>query len=189
MTRIYTGGGDRGETSLAGGKRVAKSGMRIAAIGAVDETGAAIGVARLYCEGGEDGILGRIQNDLFDLGADLATPEGASAKSDGANKSSLKITVLQVTRLEGEIDAINENLEPLNSFVLPGGGRAAAHLHLARTVARRAETKIAALGETEAINEEALRYANRLSDLLFVLARRMNGDGKDDVLWRPGANG
>ena len=186
LTRIYTGGGDRGETSLAGGKRVAKSGRRIAAIGAVDETNAALGVARLYCQDrqdGEDDILGRIQNDLFDLGADLATPES------GANKSSLKITALQVTRLEEEIDAINKNLEPLNSFVLPGGGREAAHLHLARTVARRAETKIAALGESEPINEQALRYANRLSDLLFVLARRMNGDGKDDVLWRPGANG
>ncbi len=183
MTRIYTGGGDRGETSLAGGGRVPKSGPRIAAIGAVDETNAVLGVARLYCDGGEDDILGRIQNDLFDLGADLATAERGDA-----NKTALKITVVQVRRLEGEIDAINENLEPLNSFVLPGGGAAAAHLHLARTVARRAETKIAALGETEPINEEALRYANRLSDLLFVLARRMNGHGKDDVLWRPGAN-
>jgi cob(I)alamin adenosyltransferase len=183
LTRIYTGGGDRGETSLVGGRRVPKSGPRIAAIGAVDEAGAAIGVARLYCDGGEDDVLGRIQNDLFDLGADLATAEGG-----GANKAALKITALQVRRLEGEIDAINENLESLNSFVLPGGSAAAAHLHLARTVARRAETEIAALGESEPINEEALRYANRLSDLLFVLARRMNGHGKDDVLWRPGAN-
>ncbi len=187
LTRIYTGGGDRGETSLAGGKRVAKSGPRIAAIGAVDEANAALGVARLYCDGGEDDILGRIQNDLFDLGADLATPESGSAES-GGNKSSLKITAPQVARLEEEIDAINKNLKPLNSFVLPGGGRAAAHLHLARTVARRAETKIAVLGESEPINEEALRYANRLSDLLFVLARRMNSHGKDDILWRPGAN-
>ncbi len=183
MTRIYTGGGDRGETSLAGGKRVAKSSLRIAAIGAVDEANAALGVARLYCDGGEDAILGRIQNDLFDLGADLAT-----VKNDDADKTSLKITASQVIRLEGEIDAINENLRPLNSFVLPGGSPAAAHLHLARTVARRAETAITALGETETVNEEALRYANRLSDLLFVMARRMNGDGKDDVLWRPGAN-
>ncbi len=183
LTRIYTGGGDRGETSLAGGKRVAKSGMRIAAIGAIDEAGAAVGVARLYCDGGEDDVLSRIQNDLFDLGADLATPG-----NDGADETTLKITAPQVARLEEEIDAINKNLEPLNSFILPGGGRAAAHLHLARTVARRAETAIAALGETETINSEALRYANRLSDLLFVLARRMNGDGKDDVLWRPGAN-
>ncbi|HEC90833.1 MAG TPA: cob(I)yrinic acid a,c-diamide adenosyltransferase [Alphaproteobacteria bacterium] len=184
LTRIYTGGGDRGETSLAGGKRVVKSGRRIAAIGAVDEANAAVGVARLYCDGGEDDILGRIQNDLFDLGADLATP-----RNDDAHQAVLKITASQVIRLEGEIDAINKNLQPLNSFILPGGSRAAAQLHLARTVARRAETKIAALGETETVNEEALRYANRLSDLLFVLARRMNGVGKDDVLWRPGANG
>lgn len=184
MTRIYTGGGDRGETSLAGGKRVAKSSLRIAAIGAIDEANAAIGVARLYCDGGEDDILGRIQNDLFDLGADLATPQAGNP-----DKVALKITGSQVRRLEEEIDAINKNLEPLNSFVLPGGSAAAAHLHSARTVTRRAETKIAALGENEPINEEALRYANRLSDLLFVLARMMNGSGKDDVLWRPGANG
>ncbi|HEC91331.1 MAG TPA: cob(I)yrinic acid a,c-diamide adenosyltransferase [Alphaproteobacteria bacterium] len=184
LTRIYTGGGDRGETSLVGGERVAKSSRRIAAIGAVDETGAALGIARLYCEGGEDDILGRIQNDLFDLGADLAT-----AKNDGAYKTALRITAPQVARLEEEIDAINKNLQPLNSFVLPGGGRAAAHIHLARAVARRAETAIAALGESETVNNEALRYANRLSDLLFVMARRMNGNGKDDVLWRPGANG
>ncbi len=182
LTRIYTRGGDGGETSLGDGTRVAKHARSIEAIGAVDEANAAIGVACLDIEGEFAAMLERIRNDLFDLGADLCRPEGA--KKEGA----LRMTTAQTARLEGEIDALNAELAPLSSFVLPGGTRAAAHLHVARTAVRRAERAITALASAEPVNAEAVGYINRLSDHLFVLARTLNGKGKNDVLWRPGEN-
>ncbi len=181
LTRIYTRGGDKGETSLGDGTRVPKHALRVAAYGAVDEANAAIGVARLHVAGAVDEMLQRIQNDLFDLGADLCRP------GDGSG-GALRITQTQIDRLESEIDAINERLQPLNSFVLPGGTAAAAHLHLARTLARRAEREITALAQAEPINPLAVKYINRLSDHLFVLGRHVNDDGAQDVLWQPGAN-
>ena len=184
LTRIYTRGGDKGKTSLGDGKRVAKHDARVAAYGTVDEANAAIGLARLYCEGEVDAMLGRIQNDLFDLGADLCRPEGDQA----ADPAPLRVTGAQVERLEGEIDRINAGLAPLESFVLPGGGAAAAHLHLARTVARRAEREITRLAADAPVNAQGVRYVNRLSDLLFVLARHVNDGGAKDVLWEPGAH-
>jgi cob(I)alamin adenosyltransferase len=182
LTRIYTRGGDRGETSLGDGSRVPKEDLRVAAYGTVDEANAAIGLARLHAEGEVDAALGRIQNDLFDLGADLSTPE-----QDGA-KPALRIVASQVERLEREIDALNAALKPLDSFVLPGGSACAAHLHLARTVVRRAERLAAELARRERLNPEALKYLNRLSDHLFVLSRHANDKGARDVLWQPGAN-
>ncbi len=182
LTRIYTRGGDKGETSLGDGSRAPKHAARVAAYGAVDEANAAIGIARLYCEGEPDAMLARIQNDLFDLGADLCTPEGGR-RGSGA----LRIVASQVARLEDEIDAMNAALRPLDSFILPGGTPAAAYLHLARTVARRAERLVSALAQAEPVNPEALKYLNRLSDHLFVLGRRLNDNGARDVLWRPGA--
>jgi cob(I)alamin adenosyltransferase len=183
LTRIYTRGGDRGETSLGDGSRVPKQHLRVAAFGTVDEANAAIGLARLATEGEIDAALARIQNDLFDLGADLCTPE---AGSRGAQ--ALRILPAQVARLEHEIDRLNASLKPLDSFILPGGTAAAAHLHLARTVVRRAERLVAELAAAEPVNPEALKYLNRLSDHLFVLSRHVNDDGARDVLWRPGAN-
>jgi cob(I)alamin adenosyltransferase len=183
LTRIYTRGGDGGETSLGDGSRLSKHAPRVAAYGTVDEANATIGLARLHADGDADAMLGRIQNDLFDLGADLATPEGGR-RGGGA----LRIAAAQVRRLEEEIDAMNAGLAPLESFVLPGGSAAAAHLHLARTVVRRAERLVAGLARTEPVNAEALKYLNRLSDHLFVLGRRLNDDGAQDVLWVPGAN-
>jgi cob(I)alamin adenosyltransferase len=184
LTRIYTRGGDKGETSLGDGKRVAKHSRRIAAVGAVDEANAAIGIARLHTSGESDAMLARIQNDLFDLGADLCRPKDPP-KSKGP---ALRIIAAQVERLEREIDAMNAALAPLNSFVLPGGSAAAAQLHLARTLARRAEREMTALATREAVNPIAIRYINRLSDHLFVLARALNDNGAKDVLWVPGAN-
>ncbi len=181
LTRIYTRSGDGGKTSLADGTRVPKTDPYITAMGGVDEVNAAIGVARLHCRDAVETALARIQNDLFDLGADLATP-----LKEGGNRV-LRITAAQVERLESEVDAINAALAPLESFVLPGGTAAAAHLHLARATARRAEGLAVALAERETVNPEALRYLNRLSDLLFVLARSENDNGGRDVLWRPGA--
>ncbi|WP_027133860.1 cob(I)yrinic acid a,c-diamide adenosyltransferase [Geminicoccus roseus] len=181
LTRIYTRGGDQGRTSLGDGSRVAKHALRVEAYGNVDEVNAAIGMARLHAEGALDDALARIQNDLFDLGADLCRPE------DGTD-SHLRIAEQQVERLEQEIDRINADLEPLSSFVLPGGTPAAACLHLARTIARRAERSLVQLSEQEAVNPAALRYLNRLSDHLFVLSRSANGGGTKDVLWVPGAN-
>ncbi|MBT5616092.1 MAG: cob(I)yrinic acid a,c-diamide adenosyltransferase [Flavobacteriales bacterium] len=182
LTRIYTRGGDKGETSLGGGARVPKHDLRVEAMGAVDETNAAIGCARLQIDGDVDDMLSRIQNDLFDLGADLATPD--DVKKDGA----LCITPAQVERLESEIDLLNSALEPLNSFVLPGGSPAAANLHLARTLARRAERIMTNLAERDPLSDAAVQYINRLSDHLFVAARALNDNGATDVLWKPGEN-
>jgi cob(I)alamin adenosyltransferase len=187
LTRIYTRTGDKGDTALATGERVRKTDARVEAYGAVDETNACLGIVRLHT--GEDPLLdammARIQNELFDLGADLATPERGLAEGAVA----LRITEAQVTRLEGEIDQLNAELSPLNSFVLPGGSQAAAALHLARTVCRRAERLAVALADRagEDVSGPALRYLNRLSDLLFTAARWANGRGAADVLWTPGA--
>jgi cob(I)alamin adenosyltransferase len=181
LTRIYTRGGDKGKTSLGDGTRVPKQSLRVEAFGTVDEANAAIGLARLHAAGDEDAMLARIQNDLFDLGADLCTPEDGK-RGAGA----LRIVAAQVKRLETEIDAMNAELQPLNSFILPGGSPAAAYLHLARTVTRRAERLACALAAAEKINPEAIKYLNRLSDHLFVLGRRLNDNGARDVLWRPG---
>jgi cob(I)alamin adenosyltransferase len=183
LTRIYTRGGDKGETSLGDGRRVVKDDLRVDAYGTVDEANSVIGLARLHCAAlpETDAQLGRIQNDLFDLGADLCVPS-QSRKDDGA----LRIVQSQIDRLETEIDAMNDLLAPLNSFILPGGSPAAAHLHLARTVVRRAERLICALARDEDVNPLAIAYINRLSDHLFVLARHVNGRGAADVLWVPG---
>lgn len=189
LSKIYTRGGDTGETSLGSGDRRPKHDIRVAAYGTVDETNSVVGLARLYTGPGgadadaeADAMLSRIQNDLFDLGADLCTPENGK-RSEGA----LRVQASQVVRLEAEIDAMNADLAPLKSFILPGGRAAAAHLHYARTVARRAERLITELAGVEAINPEAVKYVNRLSDHLFVLARRLNDGGRADVLWVPGA--
>jgi cob(I)alamin adenosyltransferase len=168
---------------LIGGERVAKHSARIATYGTIDEVNAVIGLVRLHTLGTADEMLARIQNDLFDLGADLATP-GESA-SDG---QALRVSDHQVERLEREIDQLNDALPALTSFVLPGGTPAAANLHLARTITRRAERAISELAQTEPVNLVALRYTNRLSDHFFVLGRHLNEDGKRDVLWVPGAN-
>jgi cob(I)alamin adenosyltransferase len=189
LNRIYTRGGDSGETSLGSGDRVAKHDIRVAAYGTVDEANAAIGLARLHThtDADADAMLARIQNDLFDLGADLCTPEDdarAARKDEGA----LRVSDAQVARLEREIDALNETLAPLESFVLPGGSPAAAHLHMARTIARRAERLMTELAAREAVSLPALKYINRLSDHLFVLARALNDSGRSDVLWKPGQN-
>jgi cob(I)alamin adenosyltransferase len=188
LSRIYTRSGDRGATRLASGESVSKASPRVAAYGDVDELNAVIGLARLAVDAALDVRLGRIQNELFDLGADLATPE----KAAGAPEA-LRIVAAQVARLEAEIDALNAELAPLNSFVLPGGTPAAAHLHHARTVCRRAERSavalvadIAAKG-SDAAHAEALRYLNRLSDLLFVMARVANAPAGAEPLWVPAA--
>ncbi len=183
LSKIYTRGGDKGETSLGDGRRLAKHAPRIAAYGTVDEANAAVGLARLHAEGEADRMLARIQNDLFDLGADLCTPEGAERR-----RQALRISAAQVARLETEIDAMNAELAPLNSFVLPGGRPAAAYLHLARTLVRRAERLITELASREPVNPEAVKYVNRMSDHLFVLGRHLNDKGASDVLWVPGAN-
>lgn len=183
LDKIYTKGGDKGETSLGDGRRVAKHDLRVAAYGTVDEANSTLGLARLHTAGDDDAVLARIQNDLFDLGADLCTPQDGR-KSEGA----LRITAHQVARLEAEIDTMNETLNPLTSFILPGGKPAAAWLHLARTVVRRSERLMTELAGTEEVNPEAIKYANRLSDHLFVMARRLNDNGTADVLWQPGSN-
>jgi cob(I)alamin adenosyltransferase len=181
LTRIYTRGGDKGETSLGDGSRIPKQALRVEAYGTVDEANAVIGLARLHSDAESDSMLVRIQHDLFDLGADLCTPEDGR-RSAGA----LRITAAQVERLEREIDAMNATLRPLDSFILPGGTPAAAYLHLARTVTRRAERLVCALAAEEPVNPEAVKYLNRLSDHLFVLGRRLNDNGALDVLWQPG---
>jgi cob(I)alamin adenosyltransferase len=184
LTKIYTRGGDTGQTSLADGKRLDKDDPRVAAYGSVDEANSAIGVARLNTSGNIDAMLNRIQNDLFDVGADLATPGDDFTPSEMA----LRATDGQVTRLEQEIDAINAKLDPLSSFVLPGGSPASAYLHVARTVVRRAERDAITAARHVSINPISIKYLNRLSDHLFVLSRHLNDNGKNDVLWVPGAN-
>jgi cob(I)alamin adenosyltransferase len=190
LNKIYTRSGDKGTTALGSGERVPKNHARIDAYGTVDETNALIGMARVELAGSEpvvDEMLGRIQNDLFDLGADLCVPE---AEGEEPGKA-LRVAASQAERLEGEIDQLNSELEPLRSFVLPGGTRAAAGLHAARTVCRRAERLMVALSqmEDETVSNAALKYVNRLSDFLFVASRYVNDKGKSDVLWVPGENG
>jgi cob(I)alamin adenosyltransferase len=187
LDRITTRGGDDGETSLGDGTRLRKDATRIAAIGTVDEANAALGLLRLHTEGLPeiDAMLGRIQNDLFDLGADLATPEREGATAEGGRKR-LRLAASQVTRLDQEIAALNAGLPPLRSFVLPGGTPAAAHAHLARTIARRAERETVRLAAEAPLNPALVPYLNRLSDLLFVLSRVCNAPDRD-VLWQPAA--
>jgi cob(I)alamin adenosyltransferase len=194
LNKIYTRTGDDGTTGLGTGERRKKYDLRIAAYGTIDETNAAIGVARLHTgrDAVLDAVLSRIQNDLFDVGADLCTPD-AGNKSDPGNKSGaarLTVTANQVAWLEGEIDRLNADLSPLKSFVLPGGSPAAAYLHLARTICRRAERLIAELAgkSGEPVTPEVLKYVNRLSDYLFVASRYANENGARDVLWKPGEN-
>lgn len=186
LNRIYTRTGDRGETALGDGTRVAKHAARVEAYGTVDEANAVIGLARLHAAGEMDAALARIQNDLFDLGADLCRPPGAG--EEVARQAPLRVTAAQVERLEREIDAMNGGLQPLRSFVLPGGTALAAHLHLCRTVCRRAERLTVELAGAEEVNPAAVKYLNRLSDWFFVASRVANGNGAEDVLWVPGAN-
>ena len=188
LNKIYTRTGDKGTTALVSGPRRLKHDLRVEAYGTVDETNSAIGIVRLHTNGLEklDAMLFRIQNDLFDLGADLATPDSGEPLS----YEPLRIVESQVTRLENEIDELNATLEPLTSFVLPGGNAAAANLHMARTICRRAERLMVALSvtENEIVSPAAIKYANRLSDFLFVAARFANDTGKADILWVPGKN-
>jgi len=184
LNRIYTRTGDKGTTGLARGERRKKHDLRVEAYGTVDETNACVGLARLHTEGEVDAMLSRIQNELFDLGADLATPETEKPLP----YEPLRILDAQVERLEREIDRLNEALSPLRSFVLPGGSPAAAALHLARTVCRRAERLVVALSDKpdETVSPAAIKYLNRLSDFLFVASRFVNDRGGGDVLWVPG---
>ena len=185
LSRIYTKSGDRGDTGLGDGTRVPKDAPRVDAYGQVDELNAVLGLVLAHCpDCPEAAFLRSIQNDLFDVGADLCVP---LTEGDVAGKC-LRVTTAQAERLEKAIDRLNEKLEPLRSFILPGGTQAAAWLHLARTVCRRAERALVTLMHTERVNEQALIYLNRLSDFLFVLARVANGGGTGDVLWVPGAN-
>jgi cob(I)alamin adenosyltransferase len=191
LTRIYTRGGDKGETSLGRGERVAKHDLRVEAYGTTDEANAVIGLVRSAVDRSVkndtlrahvDAMLMRIQNDLFDLGADLCTIDSKPGEA------ALRVLPSQTDRLEKEIDAMNGELSPLTSFVLPGGSEAAAWLHLARTVTRRAERCMTALAADQPVSPEAIKYINRLSDHLFVLSRKLNDNGGADVLWVPGAN-
>ena len=190
LSRIYTKGGDKGDTSLGDGSRVPKDDLRVAAYGTVDELNAVLGVLRSpWMTGGEtsehDGLLRQMQNDLFDVGADLCLPQSADEKSG----ERLRIQPDHTTRLEQAIDRLNGSLSPLTSFVLPGGRPAAAWCHLARTVCRRAERDVVTLSRAQPVNPQVVIYLNRLSDLLFVLARVFNDSGKEDVLWLPGGQG
>jgi cob(I)alamin adenosyltransferase len=186
LSKIYTRTGDKGTTALGNGARVAKHSLRVAAYGTVDETNATVGLARLHAQGEMDARLALIQNDLFDLGADLCRPDMASDAD--APYPPLRMIEAQVDRLEAEIDAMNQGLTPLKSFVLPGGSALAAQLHLCRTVSRRAERLAVDLSETEEVNAAAVKYLNRLSDWFFVASRIANDGGAGDVLWVPGAN-
>lgn len=186
LNKIYTKTGDSGETALGNGARVAKHSMRVTAYGTSDELNSFVGVARLSADGDMDAALSRIQNDLFDLGADLCRPD--MEKDAESEYPPLRMVAAQVDRLETEIDAMNSDLEPLRSFILPGGSALSAHLHVCRTVSRRAERLCVELASIEAINTDAVKYLNRLSDWFFVAARVANNGGKDDVLWVPGAN-
>ena len=188
LNRIYTRSGDDGTTALGTGERRKKYDLRVSAYGTTDETNAVIGIARLHTAAAPtvDAMLARIQNDLFDLGADLCSPD----KGKGPGGTRLAVTEAQVTRLEQEIDALNEELAPLRSFVLPGGTAASAHLHLARTICRRAERLIVELADQpeESVSPVAVKYINRLSDFLFVAGRFLNDKGARDILWVPGQN-
>ncbi|MEP1587740.1 MAG: cob(I)yrinic acid a,c-diamide adenosyltransferase [Tateyamaria sp.] len=186
LNKIYTKTGDAGETALGNGTRVAKHDMRVTAYGTSDELNCFVGVARLEATGNVDAALSRIQNDLFDLGADLCRPD--MEKDADAEYPPLRMADTQVARLESEIDAMNDALKPLRSFILPGGSALSAHLHVCRTVARRAERLAVELAAMETVNAAAVKYLNRLSDWFFVAARIANNGGKDDVLWIPGAN-
>lgn len=184
LNRIYTKTGDAGETALGNGARVAKHSTRVNAYGTVDETNAVVGLARMHATGETDVALARIQNDLFDLGADLCRPD--MERDHEAGFEPLRMIEAQVWRLEREIDAMNARLTPLRSFILPGGSALATHMHLCRTVCRRAERLTVELATMESINPEAVKYLNRLSDWFFVAGRIANDDGKADVLWVPG---
>ena len=186
LNRIYTRTGDDGSTGLADGTRRQKDNVRLISIGSVDEANASLGVVRLYSAQAADldpdldNVLRQVQNDLFDLGADLATP------SDDIAWTPIRIRASQVDALEAALDRYNDPMPPLTSFILPGGSALAAHLHVARTIVRRAERDAVALNAVEPVNDAAMKYLNRLSDLLFVLARHANGQGSGDVLWVPG---
>jgi cob(I)alamin adenosyltransferase len=188
LNKIYTKTGDDGTTGLGNGERVRKDNIRVAAYGTVDETNSFIGVCRLHMGGLPqiDAMLARIQNDLFDLGADLCVPD----RGEKLAYEPLRITKAQVDRIETEIDELNANLKPLKSFILPGGSAASAHLHVARTVSRRAERHMVELAamDNEPVSDASLHYINRLSDFLFVAARACNDQGRADVLWVPGKN-
>ena len=189
LNKIYTRTGDDGTTGLGTGERVRKDSARVAAYGTIDETNAAVGMARIHLTAADakiDDMLARIQNDLFDLGADLCVPD----RGEKLTYEPLRITAAQASRLEAEIDLLNAELKPLNSFVLPGGSPAAAALHVARTVARRAERLIVTLkaDPAEPVSEPTITYVNRLSDFLFVASRYVNDKGHKDVLWVPGKN-
>lgn len=186
LSKIYTKTGDSGETALGNGTRVSKTSNRVAAYGTVDETNATVGLARLHATGEMDTQLAAIQNDLFDLGADLCRPD--MDKDAEAEYPPLRLADSQVTRLENEIDAMNEDLTTLRSFILPGGSALAAHLHICRTVSRRAERLAVELAGTEPVNPAAIKYLNRLSDWCFVASRVANENGSKDVLWVPGLN-
>ena len=179
LTRIYTKSGDKGKTSLGNSTRVWKDDPRIEVIGAVDEANASIGWVLEFVEGDCFSLLKRIQNDLFDLGADLCVPDAPQA---------LRISSTQVEYLEVQIDEINKNLPPLKSFILPGGSKASASLHMARTIVRRVERNLITLSKIDSINPELIKYLNRLSDLLFVMCRQVNNNGANDILWIPGKN-
>lgn len=186
LNKIYTRTGDGGTTALGNGDRVAKYADRVSAYGTTDELNSFVGVARLSAEGDFDAALSRIQNDLFDLGADLCRPD--MEKDAESEYPPLRVAMAQVDRLEAEIDVMNADLEPLRSFILPGGSALAAQLHVCRTVSRRAERLTVELSGDESVNAAAIKYLNRLSDWFFVAARTANNGGKDDVLWVPGAN-
>ncbi|MBC2836925.1 cob(I)yrinic acid a,c-diamide adenosyltransferase [Paragemmobacter straminiformis] len=184
LSKIYTKTGDAGETALGNGARVAKHSLRVSAYGTVDETNATVGLARQFAEGEIELALARVSNDLFDLGADLCTPD--MHLDAQLPYTPLRMQEAQVLRLEREIDAMNTRLTPLRSFILPGGSRLAAQMHLCRTVCRRAERLVVETATMESVNPEAVKYLNRLSDWFFVAGRIANNDGKDDVLWVPG---
>ncbi|MGY3438655.1 MULTISPECIES: cob(I)yrinic acid a,c-diamide adenosyltransferase [unclassified Marinovum] len=186
LSKIYTRTGDKGDTALGNGARVPKHAHRVSAYGTSDELNSTVGMARLHASGEVDTALSRIQNDLFDLGADLCNPDIENDAT--ADYPPLRMVAEQTARLEAEIDAMNARLTPLRSFILPGGSALAAHLHLCRTVARRAERLTVELAGEETINSHAITYLNRLSDWFFVAGRIANNDGQDDVLWVPGAN-
>ncbi|MEM7729290.1 MAG: cob(I)yrinic acid a,c-diamide adenosyltransferase [Pseudomonadota bacterium] len=187
LNKIYTRTGDDGSTGLVDGSRLSKDSARVSAYGDVDETNSTIGIARLHLENTAlDSMLARIQNELFDLGADLATPLPADGEPD--SEYALRIVASQVAKLEADLDTLNDDMSALTSFILPGGSAPAAYLHLARTVARRAERTMVTFAAHDRVNDQAMAYINRLSDFLFVAARWCNEQGGGDVLWVPGAS-